>query len=514
MLNYDFYLREHAEFSFKKWGFEADTNSVISPLGSQKIIIENLNWNAFRGKSHSELLWLYSLGAILKKYIIVNSKEDLEIIQKKIVEFLEFQTSKNNIYIYNSKYSYSYDHCAALRIKYLCMLSAKGYPDVDLINKIINNDLDWFLSLEKIPLNNHGMMLCESIFHATVFLYENKNRDELINKASFFLENVLNYIFPDNYYANENTIGYHDFYFKTLNNIINFLQDYSYSNSILERVKKIIIGVEDALYKVVWPNGGIPPIGQCGEYNTKYNSIQGSHLFKPQGFFVKKDSENYFSYICGLGTTIHKQVDDTSITLKLEGQDIFLDCGLGSYDSKDSRQVVINGQRGHSGAFFRFFDSFTMWEFFNSKKINDLSYSLEANDSLLKSLKSFRYKKHYYNINRNVSFVSFKEIELKDSFETSDIYAQPVTRFIIPFETEITQIENIIYLTIGFFEVKIICQDLFYFNILSSNMNCFSTSVAFQSKSYGKYNIIKVIEFTPLGKEMNFIINIKKIINE
>lgn len=506
------YLEKFSEFSFHKWGFDKNSNAFISPIKTQKIVLSEIDWNHNQDLSHSELLWFYSLGALVKCWV-EEGENSAELIEQKLESFIIFQQSENNKYLYSVRYSHSYDHCVAVRIRYLCMLLAFGYPNVDLIHKIIQHDLNWFAKLETIPLNNHGMMLCDAVFHACVLCKltsaDYLQLDSLIAQSSQFLVEIINHIFPKNGYANENTVGYHEFYYKTLKTILTFLDYYHISSDAIETIQTKIESIYQALTYTVWPDGGIPAIGQSNSYAGNRESAPGEYLFNPQGFYVNKDDENYFSYTCGFATTIHKQNDDLSFSLRLKEQNIFLDCGLGSYDSKDTKQLVINGQRGHCGAFFKRFDAWRMWDFFNSKKIENLEYKLDAHLGEIQSHKKFQYNGHYYSLQRDINIINFYNFIIKDQFESDDFSANPVSRFIVPHGAEISVEENKVSCMIGNHEVTISCMNKFGLAVLSSCDDTLAISTAYLSEKYGEYSKAITLEFYPQTKQLIFSIAIR-----
>ncbi len=509
------YLNEHSDKSINNWNLSTSV-SAVSPIKSQEIFINRINWNKADGLSHSEILWLYSLGAQLKIYqnLIINKEniEQIDYIKKELESnfkaFLVLQTSENNKYLYNLKFSHSYDHCVAIRIRYLCALLAMNYENGNLIKEIIYNDLKWFEQVDTIPINNHGMMVCISILHAHVLLGGDINHS-LVEKALRILKEIIDTIVPDNFYAKENTIAYHNFYISSLKSCSSFMNKYKISDDFCKFLDGIIENMEIALYKVVYPSGAIPSLGQSGQYETRYKSIPGQFLFKQQGLFVSKDLKNYFSYICGYATKIHKQIDDTSFTLRLGDTDIFIDCGLGTYDVKDTKAVVINGQRGHSGAFFKRFDYYTRGEFLLTDKISKFNCNLDIVDSeKILSSKYHEYKDYFYKIQREITISNLYNFNIKDVFESNDAFSSPVSRFILDGFKDFIIEGNKVSMNDGQYNLSISCSDSACFNILSSHDGDRTTSVAFRSLKWGEYKKINVIEITPLKNklELNIVI--------
>lgn len=503
---YKTYNKKFIEPSINSWVFESN-EKIISPVKNQYLNINKLDWNKIESSSQSEILWLYSLGALVKARL-----EDKNLdITLQLKSFLDFQESEENIQLYNPSINHSFDHCTAVRIRYLCILLSNTNKNIDLIHRIIRNDLTWFDSLDNLPMNNHGMMVCISIFHVSIFVRDDRN-ERLIQKASQFLIKILESVIPDNYYVVENTIGYHEFYVKTLKSVLEFVGEYHINHDLIIYLSDLNEKLENTLYQVVYPSGGLPPIGQCGSYQTKYKSLPGTYLFEPQGFWVKKDDKNYISFICGHASTVHKQVDDLSVLLKLSDQDIFLDCGLGTYDHRDNKARIINGQRGHSGAFFKKFDTWTMWEYFSSKKLRESETEIKANNERIFGVKKLTFENIQYEISRDLLFRSYYDFTITDSFSSQELYAaQPVSRFILPGYVDIEREKGVIRLIYPKYLVSISVEEDFYMSVIPSyNRNNYLSS-AYYSTAYAKYHEALTLEIYPIADKLTMKVLVKDL---
>ena len=516
-MDFNYYLATHNEKSLPQWKINSDF-SVVSPIKNQEVFIDDKLWFSPEGLNHSELLWLYSLGAQVKFYhsLITGelNTESITIVEELLdnnfESFLNLQNSENNKFLYVHKYSYSHDHCVAVRMRYLCMLIAMGYPNVKLIKDIIKRDLQWFSELDSVSMNNHGMMVCVSILHARLFFDEQEIK-LLADRAISLLKSIVEFIIPNNYYAKENTIAYHNFYIRDLTSFLRFTKDYMPEENFTKLLDETLKRMNDVLLRIVYPSGEVPPIGQSGLYGYKFKSIPGKSLFKDQGFFVLKDNKNYFSYTCGFSTTIHKQVDDTSFTLRLSGVDIIVDCGLGSYDAKDTKAVVINGQRGHSGAFFKKFDDWTMQKFHSSGELSDLDYSIDERHNQIVSSKSFSHENLTYQIQRTINILSFYDLNIKDVFVSDDSFAGPVSRFIFDGFRNFKVVSNRVTMESDLYRVSVLCWNPASFSILSSYDGDITTSIAFRSLNWNEYKSVNILEITPLEGELEVNISIESL---
>lgn len=498
------YTKLHFEPGFTSWG-DIEGEEISSPA-KHKINIFNADFSK-PGNNASEVMWFYSLGWLAKYSALENS--DHQVITRYLIEFLKGLENKSLDKIYKIL---SFDHCAASRIRYLCMIYANFFDNTSIksiITAILRKELAWFSSLTGVACNNHGMMLCVSIFHAALILDKSSFSNEL-NTSLKWLKNILDSVIPKNGYVLENTIGYHDFYYKYLKKQLEFFNEYYHDIEIYDYLYDIYIRVEIALYKVVTPNGNIPPLGQCGFYPTKYRSILGTHHFKEQGFLVKKDDENYFSYTCGSSSLVHKQLDNTSIYLTLSGHEIFIDSGLGNYNEKESKSVVVNGQRGHSGAFFRALDNEQRNLFLNSNSLKNVESSIDVNCDIISSKTGFDFNGNKYLISRDIEFNSFKSFNILDKFISDNQYGFPVSRFIVPNDTQIKIKSNVIFLEYANYYVSMEVKSSFSYSFRTGvdDNEEVEFSAGWRSRSFNKFEKCKVIEIYPSLNELNICITI------
>ncbi|MDQ8954036.1 heparinase II/III family protein [Acinetobacter rudis] len=504
-MNFKTYLPIHFEPGYKSWSVIDDT-IFVSPA-KHKININDIDFQQ-PGNNASEIMWFYSLGW-LAKY------SESEKVEAQVLKFLSNyfkEVSSGNLdIIYKIS---SLDHCAASRIRYLCMIYARFHENQEITNIVrllLIREVEWFSSLTGVACNNHGMMLCVSIFHAALVIGKGGILCEL-ETAMLWLKGILDTVIPENGYVVENTIGYHDFYFKYIKNQLVFFDEYYHDLEVYDYLNGLFNKVELALYKVVMPNGNIPPLGQCGFYPTRYKSIPGTHLFKDQGFFVKKDNIDYFSLTCGYASPVHKQLDNTSITLSLSGNEIFIDSGLGTYNEKDSRSAVLNGQRGHSGAFFKALDNEYRHLFLSSNELKNVMSSIDIDGCSILSSFSFDFKQYKYSIERDINFINFKSFSIFDKFETNNDYGFPVSRFILPKDTSITINSNVISIDCENHLVSMTIGSSFNYSFKTGSDDFDKTEFAsgWRSLSFGKFEKCNVIELYPInGNELSIMIDIK-----
>lgn len=502
-MNVETYLELHFEPAYKNW--EALERKLFLSPAKHKINISEIDFTN-PGKNASEIMWFYSLGWLAK----YSSCDDVDL---DVLEYLEaFHNGLENGTLSNVHKISSLDHCAASRIRYLCMIYAR-FPENNSINNIIKKilrfELAWFNTLSGVAYNNHGMMLCVSVFHAALIVGRDDLTDEL-NTALKWLKGVLDSVIPLNGYVVENTIGYHDFYYKYIKSQIVFFDEYYHDLEIYDYLDDLFNRVELALYKVVTPNGNIPPLGQCGFYPTRYKSIPGTHLFKEQGFLVVKDDLDYFSYICGYASPVHKQLDNTSFSLSLSGCEIFIDSGLGTYNEKDPRSSVINGQRGHTGAFFRALDNEHRHLFLISKELKNVNSSINMAGDIISSKFSLDFNEHKYFVSRDIIFKDFRTFSIIDRFVTNNQYGFPVSRFILPHKALISIEGNIISIDYPNHQAKMKIDSTFNysFKVGSDEFEEVEFAAGWRSVTFGGFEKCKIIEIYPTSDELRINISI------
>ena len=321
------------------------------------------------------------------------------------------------------------DHSAAVRIRTMCFLHEKFDCEEirEITRKITEKTSDWAVS-GKFAENNHGMMLAISLIHAQKIILR-QPKENLIAKASDFLESLFSRVFLDNGYANENTIGYHEFYVKSLASLVEFTSA-AELNSTMPWLEKTLFLATQALHKVVRPDGSIPPIGESGEYFTKYPSINGIHIFEKCGLAVIKNEDFYLSIICGCSSETHKQMDDASITLQIKGVDFFIDGGLFNYDRKSPFRRLLNSQQAHSGIFLTDHDNLMRGEFIIENP--DFTASLKHHKNSIVAIKNYAGKV----IHREILIPTESGFEIIDTIHTNKT-SPAVQRFIAPKTAEI-----------------------------------------------------------------------------
>ncbi|WP_299195355.1 DUF6270 domain-containing protein [uncultured Amphritea sp.] len=341
-----------------------------------------INWELdFENNTHSNILWLYSLefvGSLLSGY---DSTRDERFVTAAIgivrgfLDFLEDSEVNESLIMSLRNSSSSKDHAVVVRtnvlMKLLSVLLGK-VSDFVLIRRIaalLYSQCLFLLDDSNYALTNHGVMADLALAQLGAALGGNDTLqgDFIVNKSKSRLITAINRTFDKDGFANENTVGYHRFNMFLFRDAIFWFQKWKIDGDLSSIASPIIERANTALKYLVWPDGSIPPIGDSPVYKSAANSINKSRLFKESHIAVIKSDDLYVSIICGRRGDGHKQVDDTSITIRYFNNDIVIDGGSYKYDSKDQYRQCIQSSFGHSGIFLTDLDGMTPQQYLQLK---------------------------------------------------------------------------------------------------------------------------------------------------
>lgn len=455
---YDDYQKKFLEPTRLKWGIESMSPLALKTPNSASFRAQPdaIDWAyVFPSQNHSGRMWLHSLGFI-STYLANTPSVAPDFLLFVLKSYRDFLYEPQNE-IFFSKFL-SQDHCRAVRIRvmvqvllYLEYNDLQGSEIESCAMDILTMDSAWGANAANLKLNNHGLMLAESLLHLNIIQDDEKNHS-FARVGIHHIRNLLKGAIDDQGLTNENTIGYHDFYCKLLRDLESFLdfRQKATKHSDIGDFETFICdahtSIRTALHKIVWPSGGIPPIGDSGAYHTKYPSIAGTHLFKDSGFFIHKSDDFYLSLICGCASETHKHNDDTSFTLRYKEQDVVIDSGMYHYDYNDPLRQCVQSQRGHSGIFFKKYDSFLRDLFRRAEPEYRARIDDASNNGKLIRVKCGYTINDAFSADREIVIFSEKEILICDSWSSED-GSKPVRRFIIPSETGVSNTDGIISLS-------------------------------------------------------------------
>lgn len=200
--------------------------------------------------------------------------------------------------------------------------------------------------------NNHGVMADMALAEVGMALgADTPEGRACLDKAGARLCDAVTRIFDADGYAFENTVGYHRFNLNLFRSALERFAEGGIGGRFAEVAPPILQRADEALRYCVWPDGGIPPIGDSQVFRNAAPSIDRPRLFAQSHFAVIKSPQLYLSFICGKRGKSHKHVDDTSVTLRFAGRDVLIDGGAYNYDNDDPFRRCLSSSFGHSGIF-------------------------------------------------------------------------------------------------------------------------------------------------------------------
>lgn len=350
-------------------GIDLSADPIVIPLFTGESFevhsSTGVNWeHDFKSQHHSSVMWLFSLqsvGRLLSNYRDTEAPEILDTCVRVLNSFFDYISkpeTSDKVWLIASV-----DHSTATRVrvlvKFFNTLNSLPAPDPILLGKILTHlksCSDWLLQDANYRKNNHGLMSSSSLLHtATLFSGEpfaDQYRDVAINRIVELIEES----FDKDGYCNENTPGYHRFNLHLYTVLLGFCKNYQISNQLETYLQNHIERAAEALRYCLRQDGTVPPIGDSPVYPTNFKSINKSKFFEESCFAIVKNDDLYLSIVCGSPSEIHKQADDSSMTLRYKNKDIITDGGSYLYDRTNPHRRCVESTYGHSGIFLKAFD--------------------------------------------------------------------------------------------------------------------------------------------------------------
>jgi hypothetical protein len=421
-------------------------DTVALPLYTGEIMGVSLShgvqWDrTFATQANSSLMHLFSLdtiGGLLSTFQQRNDDRALQFAVVALRSFLDY-SSKTGHQSSIGRIP-SADHSAAIRVRVLIKFIQvmRERPDYDhaLLIKVcdcLKYWSDWLSKAKHYTKNNHGLMGSIALLHSAVqfgatphastYLAVATNRIFELGKSSFDREGL----------CNENTIGYHNFNLKLYRGLVVFCRHYRLSGALVEFLEETILRATRALEFCVWQDGSIPPLGDSAVYRTKTVSRNKPRCFFESGFAVVKNDDLYLSILCGAPTETHKQVDDSSITLRFMNRDILIDGGSYTFDRTDPYRRCVASSLGHSGIFLKEFDELLRREYL--RKFGPVSGHIECfeeSDEGVRVKCSYSVRGGRAVFRRSIFVCWPDEVAIVDSVEVNDLALRPeiVQRFL------------------------------------------------------------------------------------
>ncbi len=417
----------------------------------------------------STMLWYHSLAWLR---VIYREHKDYTFVNEFIHAYYNFINSQESEEVFGTLTSR--DHLVAEQMKNLTYLLAQEetkFSNKSKAIKILSSLVDWAILPGNIVNNNHGMMLASALLHIPLFMKVTAlKEDAIIELSSNRLTEIVESAFDSYGLCNENTPAYQFFYIRFLRQQIdelNFFSEYDSRYSVVtDNLSKILEIAERTLSLIALPNGELPPFGDSNISSQKaVKPLDFAEFYSLEsGFYSLKNKKlrnRYFSMKCGYSSSTHKHSDDTSIFYWYDGTPVITDAGFLNYDWKDSSNVLVKSQRGHSGAFYYKYDELypiTLYRDGSDKSRVSSKMSVEKLDNNLTLIKGEVRIDNKYNIERTVKFSHLNNILISDRFSINDSYErlEKCVRFLVPCEHKIELFEGYVLISNQKFNLKLI----------------------------------------------------------
>ncbi|MGP9736655.1 hypothetical protein ACT3SQ_19140 [Brachybacterium sp. AOP42-C2-15] len=208
-------------------------------------------------------------------------------------------------------------------------------------------------------------MLSVSLLLIAVHHPELVSDEDATNDAQIAIEQMET-IFDHDGLSNENTASYQGLYVRLLKDLCELAGVSSRHAHAAQSFRQRYELASMAYQRLLLPDGHVPPLGDGGMgMEPRLTPAHGKFLSPPNGLYIHNTSDSYISVVCGARSSVHKQMDDTSIMMWTAGRLLVLDAGVQNYDAANIQAARIRTQPGHSGLFFPKFDDQPL-KFFNS----------------------------------------------------------------------------------------------------------------------------------------------------
>lgn len=403
---------------------------------------DGVQWNRkFATQPNSSVMFLFSLDTIGKLLSTFQMRHDVGALQTATVILKSFLDYSNKPEQLSSLGEIpSADHSVATRvrvlIKFIQVMRERQDADDALLMRVcdcLKYWSDWLFNDKHYRKNNHGLMGSIALLHSAIQFGTAPYSKAYLDVATRRIIELGKSSFDRDGLCNENSIGYHNFNLKCYRELVEFCKHYRLSETLVNFLEDLILRATKALEFCVWQDSFIPPLGDSPVYRVDISSRNESRCFPESGFAVVKNNDLYLSIICGAPSEIHKQVDDSSITLRFRNRDILVDGGSYLYDRNDPYRRCVESSHGHTGLFLKEFDGLLRTEFV--KQFGPVSGKIERfkeNDDGVRIRCRYSVRDGLAMFVRNIFVCWPDEVAIVDSVEFSDpvFSSETVQRFL------------------------------------------------------------------------------------
>lgn len=399
-------------------------------------------WGSTPGTdANTTVLWRNSLAYIPRLLKLKSGVKEVADVEKIIESFLEWFENTATTDIKSLK-SGSQDHQSALRIRTLLwilslLLREERMSEFDrilsLYSRLLTIENRLLNELDLYQPNNHGIMLGIAHLHTETLLPDllaGPDAQAWVGR----LYSTLGEIIDEDGIASENTPIYQVFYVMLLEDVVAFV-DWSGKFSGRARMFQMLLrAAQIGVRKQLLPTGAVPPLGDSpGGMQHRFKPMLGTLWSPNNGLAVLSSESEYLSFIAGFRSVIHKQLDDLSISWWKNGEFIFRDAGLLSYDQDDPIAVGMRGPGGHSLPTYSQFDSWTTKNSIsygkNSSRLRGKLTSRKATESSTEFTAEILFDGKNI-LQRHVRLEQDDALKITDMF-TATGYGVPIIRFLL-----------------------------------------------------------------------------------
>lgn len=413
--------------------------------------LHDIKWDLeFSVNRNANYLWLYSLdyvGTLVDAYSRDFGEIYLDCAIGIVESFCRFyhESEQNKAKIaYLNETGASYDHATSTRanvlVSYLCaVIRSDRKIDLYPVISCIHDAAIFMYDDRHHSKSNHGTMTDIALSQIGVLAgLSSESGRRFFEKANDRLIDSVLRTFDSDGYANENTVGYHRFNVQLFKSVIDNFSNWGVESRFGDIASPIIDKALRAFQICVWQDGSIPPIGDSAVYENAAESLNVSKAFFESGMAVIKDDDLYVSLICGRRGDAHKQVDDTSITVRYKNTDIIIDGGHLSYDRLDPYRRSLESSLGHSGVFPEFVEGVSPYSYLSVKQDASI-LKFSRNDASVDVSAQLSFPGRGYTVSRTVSVFFPRLIVIRDEVDSEDCEVQTTQRFL--FGSSLNEVE-------------------------------------------------------------------------
>lgn len=399
--------------------------------------------------ANTTILWRNSLAYIPRLLQLKSGVKEVADVEKIIESFLEWFENKATTDIKSLK-SGSQDHQSALRIRTLLwmlslLLREERKSEFDrilsLYSRLLTIENRLLNELDLYQPNNHGIMLGLAHLHTETLLPDllaGPDAQAWVGR----LYSTLGEIIDEDGIASENTPIYQVFYVMLLEDVVAFVEWSGEYSGRVRLFQMLLRAAQIGVRKQLLPTGAVPPLGDSpGGMQHRFKPMLGTLWSPNNGLAILSSESEYLSFTAGFRSVIHKQLDDLSICWWKNGQFIFRDAGLLSYDQNDPIAVGMRGPKGHSLPTYSQFDSWTTKNAIsygkNSSRLRGNLLSRTSTTDKIEMFAELSYDDKKI-LQRRVQLMKNKCLTTTDTFLATR-YGRPLVRFLLDPSIEVNK---------------------------------------------------------------------------